>query len=242
MSMKNKFYPLVAIFFIISIFISCTAIKLNVKEEFPQLHPTNPIIIIPGIKGSQLVDPVTEKVIWGKIFDLEVVDPHKALIKPDKDGIELPIDKRPITANRDRIVPTSILTKYKLINHIAEIEAYQGLMEVFTQCGLSEGDIQQCTINDNLYLFAYDWRRDLVETAQLLSDRIESMMQCPAINNGSLPLLWKWAVSRSTSFSRASANATAWARDSIKAFVSDGRPLVGETWISTEPFALSVTV
>lgn len=170
-----KYFNVIVILFTMAFLVCCTVLNLNVKEEFPQLHPTNPIIIIPGIKGSQLVDPVTEKVIWGKIFDLEVVDPHKALIKPDKDGIELPIDKRPITSNRDRIVPTSVLTKYKLIYHIAEIEAYQSLIEVFTKCGLSEGDIQQCTINDNLYLFAYDWRRDLVETAQLLSDRIEEI-------------------------------------------------------------------
>ncbi|MCK4903918.1 MAG: hypothetical protein KAS35_04430 [Candidatus Marinimicrobia bacterium] len=48
--------------------ISCITITSSVHKEFPQLQPTNPIIIIPGIKGTQLVDPITEKVILGKIF------------------------------------------------------------------------------------------------------------------------------------------------------------------------------
>ncbi len=157
--------------------ISGCGVPLSQFSDFPIIHPENPIIIIPGIMGSQLVDSKTGDVVWGKVIDLKAVDPHKALIHPEIDGLELPTDKWPINENRDRLVPTNILTKYEMINRIAEVEAYQGLIQRFSQCGLQEGDIHQCTARDNLYLFGYDWRRDLVETAIILGERIEEIQK-----------------------------------------------------------------
>jgi len=139
------------------------------------IHPKSPIIIVPGIMGSQLVDPQTGNVIWGKILDLQAVDPHEAVLNPGVDGLELPVDQHPITANRDRLIPTAVLPKYQMINRVAEVEAYQSLIEQFSQCGLQEGDLRNCTARDNLYLFAYDWRRDLVETARLFAEQIEAI-------------------------------------------------------------------
>ena len=156
--------------------LSCAG-PLTRFSDLPIIHPENPIIIIPGMMGSQLVDSKTGDVIWGKVIDFKAVDPHEALIHPEIDGLELPTDKSPINENRDRLVPTNILTKYEMINRIAAVEAYRGLIQRFTQCGLQKGDIHQCTALDNLYLFGYDWRRDLVETARILGERIEEIQR-----------------------------------------------------------------
>ncbi|MCH7764614.1 MAG: hypothetical protein IIB95_12900 [Candidatus Marinimicrobia bacterium] len=158
------------------IFASC-GIPFTGISDLPVIHPKNPIIIIPGIMGSQLVDSKTGDMVWGKIIDLKAAKPHEALIHPEIDGLELPTDKRPISENRDGLVPTNILTNYEMINRVAEVEAYQGLIQRFSQCGLREGNIHQCTARDNLYLFGYDWRRDLVETARLLGERIEEIQR-----------------------------------------------------------------
>lgn len=157
--------------------ISSCGVSLPNISDFPIIHPENPIIIIPGIMGSQLVDSETGDVVWGKVIDLKTVDPHEALIHPNIDGLELPTDQWPINENRDRLIPTNILTKYEMINRVAEVEAYQGLIKRFSKCGLQEGDIHQCTARDNLYLFGYDWRRDLVETARILGERIEEIQR-----------------------------------------------------------------
>lgn len=125
--------------------------------------------------GSQLVDSETGSVVWGKVIDLKSEKPHEALFHPDIDGLELPTNKRPISENKDRLVPTNILANYEMINRIAEVDAYQGLIQRFSQCGLNEGNIHQCTARDNLYLFGYDWRRDLVESAILLGERIDAI-------------------------------------------------------------------
>ena len=150
--------------------------RTGVKTAFPALPPFNsPVIIIPGMMGTQLVDPVTQAVVWGKVLDLKGLNPHEALIRPDQDGLELPIDARPIQANRDRLVPTSLLTSYKMINRILEVKVYKGLIDAFAHQGCQLGDIEHCTASDNLFLFPYDWRRDLVEGAMLLGERIAAI-------------------------------------------------------------------
>jgi len=108
------------------LFLFSCGTPLSTINNLPITHPKNPIIIIPGMMGSQLVDSKNGNVIWGKVVDLKAVDPHEALIHPDVDGLELPIDQVPISNNRDGLVPTNILTTYEMINRIAEVEVYQG--------------------------------------------------------------------------------------------------------------------
>jgi len=152
-------------------------------QSFPSIHPKNPIVVIPGILGSQLVDPIMQKTVWGKFFDLDAVDPHAAFIRTseDRDGLELPINKWPINQNIDRLVPREILTRFETFNKMASVRTYENLIQLFSQCGLAEGDINHCTIQDNLFLFSYDWRRDLVEAAKLLGERIDEIK---SVNNG----------------------------------------------------------
>lgn len=149
-----------------------------VKVTIPTLPPlSSPVIIIPGMMGTQLVDSETQDVVWGKVLDLKALNPHEALIRPDLDGLELPIDARPIQDNRDRLVPASLLTRFKMINRILEVKVYQGLIEAFAHQGCQVGDIEHCAAGDNLFLFPYDWRRDLVEGAILLGERIAEIQR-----------------------------------------------------------------
>ncbi len=163
----------------------CTSIGFQLNGA----HPVNPIIIIPGILGTQLVDPVTGNMVWGKMINLRAVDPHQALLDSTLDGLELPTDQRPITANRDRLITSSVLTEFEIINRIGEVKVYRDLIDAFSQCGLAPGDIEHCRQQENVYLFPYDWRRDLVETAQLLAERIRQIQLVSADPNQKVTII-----------------------------------------------------
>jgi len=150
---------------------SCTLVERSQLRRLPTAHPSDPVIIIPGIMGSALVDTATGAVIWGKLLDLKAVNPHEALLFPAVDGVELPVD----SSHTDGLVATNVLSRYQMFNRVGTITVYEDLIQTFSNCGLNTGDIQHCAAGDNLYLFAYDWRQDLVQTAALLAQRINAI-------------------------------------------------------------------
>lgn len=125
-----------------------------------------PIIVIPGILGSQLVNKVTGKVAWPTVFRVS-----------DND-LRLPISSD-LAANRDDIVASQILDTIKLAKLVPEVYVYHNLLVALkTYAGYEEGDWDNPSPNgdrDTFYVFPYDWRRDNVETARLLIKRIEAL-------------------------------------------------------------------
>lgn len=144
----------------------------------PGAVAAHPVVIIPGILGSKLEDPRNRRVVWGKIFDLRAFTVHESLVQPSAggfDGLELPFDSLDFRADTDHLVPTTILDSFTIIPHIAEVKVYRRLLEALAVCGYRPGPIQSCGLHANAGVFAYDWRRDLVETAQKLAARIREI-------------------------------------------------------------------
>ena len=138
----------------------------------------NPVVIIPGILGSRLEDSRNGRVVWGKIFDLRALTVHESLVQPSADGfdgLELPFDSFDFRANTDHLVATTIMDEFTIIPHIAEVKVYRRLLEALAVCGYRPGAIQSCGLHENAAVFAYDWRRDLVETVQSLAARIREI-------------------------------------------------------------------
>jgi len=150
---------------------SCGLLTPLLSSANPQIHPKNPIIIIPGAMGSALINPKTNEVVWGKMIDLQVANPHEALLFPEKDGVELPVD----ATHADGLIAANVLSRFEMLNRVGSVTVYEDLIHSFSSCGLVEGDIQRCSGSDNIYLFSYDWRQDLVLTAKLLAERIEAI-------------------------------------------------------------------
>lgn len=139
---------------------------------------THPVVIIPGILGSKLEDARNGRVVWGKIFDLRAFTVHESLVQPSAsgfDGLELPFDSPELRANTDNLVPTAIMDSFTIIPHIAEVRVYRRLLEALAVCGYRPGAIASCGLSASAAVFAYDWRRDLVETAQSLAARIREI-------------------------------------------------------------------
>ncbi|HVG28480.1 MAG TPA: hypothetical protein VM864_02040 [Pyrinomonadaceae bacterium] len=129
-----------------------------------------PLIIIPGILGSQLRNRHTREIVW------------PSAIRSDVDGLSLPTTPV-LENNRDDLVADGIVTTARLVPKLErfspEVLVYRELLRALTTYGgYREGDWDNPLPGDDadtFFVFPYDWRRDNVETAQLLVRRIEEL-------------------------------------------------------------------
>ncbi|MET0752894.1 MAG: hypothetical protein ABWZ66_05955 [Pyrinomonadaceae bacterium] len=131
------------------------------------VNPTGkaPIIIIPGLTGSQLVNSKTGGLVWFKPT------------RDKEDDLRLPISPN-LARNRDNLVPKDIIREIKLLKFLPETEIYETLISAIEKRGYTEGKWDNPTIKgyeDTFYVFAYDWRLDNVENARLLIKKIENL-------------------------------------------------------------------
>ncbi len=148
------------------------ATRPNLPRVFPPgaaPRGKNPVIVIPGILGSQLVKEQTRKQVWPGLFN------------SDEESLALPISSTNLAENTDDIVATEILETARLASFLPEISVYDSLLLALERYGgyrrgrldapEADGD------RDTFYVFAYDWRRDNVESAHLLARKITALKQ-----------------------------------------------------------------
>ena len=127
-----------------------------------------PVIVIPGILGSQLMNRRTREVVWPSAF------------RSSTDGLSLPTTPD-LAANRDELVAERIVETAKLARLAPDIYVYYELLNALRRFGnYRDGDWDNPPADgdrDTFYIFPYDWRRDNVESAQLLVRRIEELKQ-----------------------------------------------------------------
>ncbi|MBX7055650.1 MAG: hypothetical protein K1X36_11905 [Pyrinomonadaceae bacterium] len=124
-----------------------------------------PVIIVPGLTGSELINKRTNEVVW-----------FKAPRSKDDDL------RMPVTANvlrsRDDLVRGDILRSVK-VGIFPRIDVYGGLVEtLIAKAGYHEESWQSPTSKGDtaaIYVFPYDWRRDNVENARLLIHEITAL-------------------------------------------------------------------
>lgn len=129
-----------------------------------------PIVIIPGILGSQLRNPRTGEIVW------------PSALRSDVDGLSLPMTPA-LRDNRDALVADEIVLNARLLPKLErfspEVTVYRELIRALKDYGgyregswdaPAPGDHQ-----DTFYVFPYDWRRDNVETAALLVSRLDEL-------------------------------------------------------------------
>ncbi|HMQ03844.1 MAG TPA: hypothetical protein PKD26_08000 [Pyrinomonadaceae bacterium] len=127
-----------------------------------------PVIIIPGLTGSDLYDTRTGERVWFKLIGLKGED------------IRLPITST-LTRNTDHLETRDILREVSVVKVLPEIEIYERLIHALaTRGGYKEGrwdEPEKDGWQDTFYVFPYDWRRDNVENARALVRKIESLKQ-----------------------------------------------------------------
>lgn len=125
-----------------------------------------PVIVIPGILGSNIINRRTGEVVWPSAF------------RSDVDGLSLPTTAD-LPNNRDDLVASRIVEAARLAKIAPEVYVYHHLLRALEDYGgYREGDWAnppEGGDQDTFYVFAYDWRRDNVESARLLVKHIEAL-------------------------------------------------------------------
>jgi pimeloyl-ACP methyl ester carboxylesterase len=125
-----------------------------------------PVIVIPGILGSELINSKTGQTIW------------PSALRTSNEG--LPINPN-LESNRDDLVPGKILETFRLGKILPEVYVYRDLLEALRRyAGYREGNWDSPASDgdrDTFYVFAYDWRRDNVANARDLVQRMERLKQ-----------------------------------------------------------------
>lgn len=123
-----------------------------------------PVIIIPGILGSELINKRTGEKVWFKLG------------RSGDDDVRLPVSLD-LSASRDDLVPGDVLRKLE-IPLFKDIEIYQELIRALENYGgytRGSWDESEQSLDDKYFLFPYDWRRDNIETAQILFRKVEKL-------------------------------------------------------------------
>jgi len=143
--------------------------KPNLERIFAEARARTgkrPLIVIPGVLGSQLVNYETGEVVWPSAF------------RSSDDGLSLPVSAN-LTANKDNLVARKIIDTARLARLTPEVYVYHELLvSLKNYGGYREGDWSNPGADgdqDTFYVFPYDWRRDNVESARDLIERLETL-------------------------------------------------------------------
>lgn len=137
----------------------------------------NPVIVIPGVLGSILRDPASDRVVWGAFLgryaDPRSPDGARLVALPMAEGAAL----RDL---RDDNVPDGVLesVRVSLLGLPVEQQAYVSILRTLGVGGYRDqqlaeaGAIDYGTDHFSCFQFDYDWRRDNVENARRLHEFI----------------------------------------------------------------------
>ena len=139
----------------------------------------NPVILIHGFFGAQLADTKTGLNLWGDFKILETFrisgEKMNKLAHPMQPGKEL-------YEMNDSIKAVKMLEELEVnfVGFPIRFPAYRDMINVLVKSGFSEE-------RENLFIFAYDWRKDLAANAASLADFIDSakkQVRKNALKNG----------------------------------------------------------
>ena len=139
------------------------------------LPDRNPVIVIPGILGSRLVDDRTGTTVWGA-FTTEYADPGT------NDGarlISIPLDGQE-SEEFQTVRPDGVLESLEidLLGFPIRVQAYAGILATLGVGGyrdetLGLNSIDYGTDHFTCFQFDYDWRRDITHNSAALKAFIE---------------------------------------------------------------------
>jgi len=158
---------LISILIVVSL-VSSACISARRTPNLEQIFATarsktgkRPVIVIPGILGSELINSKTGETVWPSAF------------RTSQEG--LPISPN-LAANHDDLVPGKIIETVRLARVLPEVYVYRDLLEALRHyAGYRDGDWENPGADgyhDTFYVYSYDWRRDNVYNARELVKRI----------------------------------------------------------------------
>lgn len=148
------------------VFLSLSFSPVFAQEPAPASTGKAPIIVIPGVAGSELVNSKNQELVWFK--------PQRS----KNDDLRLPISPN-LLKNRDSLRTRDIVRGVQFLKFLPQIEVYEKLIDSLEKRGgYREAKWDTATkadYQDTFYVFPYDWRRDNVENARLLVKQVEAL-------------------------------------------------------------------
>jgi pimeloyl-ACP methyl ester carboxylesterase len=135
----------------------------------------HPVIVIPGIFGSRLVDSASQRIVWGLFTGKEMIENFstnqmRLLSLPMTEG-------KSLNELRDTVLPAGVLetVKVRLLGLPIHMNGYKDMINALEfagyHCETSENSADK--EYETCFTFGYDWRRDIVDTAQKLDAFIQ---------------------------------------------------------------------
>ncbi len=139
----------------------------------------NPIIVIPGLLGSKLVDQSSHSIVWGA-FGLGQVDPNS---EQGAKLVALPMAVgKKLSDLKDKVLSDGALDRviFNFLGLPLRLNAYYNILQTLGVGGYRDeglGEAEAVEYGDKHYTcfqFDYDWRRDIVESAKVLGQFIKA--------------------------------------------------------------------
>lgn len=125
----------------------------------------NPMILIPGLAGSELRHKTTNDKLWFMTF------------KSKSEDLRLPIFADP-TKSQDDLYASDAIRTVKIAG-LSVFDVYGGFIKAMAERGGYHEEKWETPLNegyqDSMYVFAYDWRVDNVENARLLIRKVNAL-------------------------------------------------------------------
>jgi hypothetical protein len=151
----------------------------------------NPVVVIPGILGSKLVERDSRQIVWGA-FTYGAAD---ADYPEGANLIALPMAAgAPLSTLRDTVEPDGVLESLEAnvsLLKITALEPYRGIIQALAAgrfvdrdiaraqarvaaAGAAPGPVDYAGLHYTCFQFDYDWRRDISENAARLDELVRS--------------------------------------------------------------------
>ncbi|MEZ6090349.1 MAG: hypothetical protein R3C05_20450 [Pirellulaceae bacterium] len=135
-------------------------------------YQRNPVIVIPGLLGSRLVQQSSGREVWGTIDSREANpnDPENAAL------LAIPMVEGARLADlRDDVVSDGPLDRLKIriLGIPIHVSAYENILNTLGVGGYHDPSLaNEASINENYncFQFHFDWRRDISESVMLLHE------------------------------------------------------------------------
>lgn len=133
----------------------------------------NPIIVIPGILGSRLIDSETDETVWGVLGG--------GYIRKQFEHLAVPMEKgRALVDLTDATVPGDVLDRLSVhVGATLQVKAYAQLLGALGVGGYRDETLGKAGAIDygeehfTCFQFGYDWRRSSAENARRLDQFIQ---------------------------------------------------------------------
>ncbi len=146
----------------------------------------HPAIVIPGILGSKLKDPASDRFVWGAFVhgaaDPDFEDDARLFSLPMREGV-------PLRELRDDVTQAGVLDTLTIDVGVlpVELEAYLGIMKTLgvgqyrdaqiLGAGYDPSRVDYAGKHFTCDQFGYDWRRDISENAAALDELIRRTLE-----------------------------------------------------------------